>query len=64
MPCLVGGRSELAEGRVATAGVVEGLEVVEHGQLGLASGGEAAAGLLVEQFALQCREHALGQALS
>jgi hypothetical protein len=51
----------VAEAGVTSAGVVERLGVVEDGELGLASGGEPAAGLLVEQLALQRCEHALGQ---
>ncbi|MEJ7708207.1 MAG: hypothetical protein WKF82_13605 [Nocardioidaceae bacterium] len=35
--------------RSVVGGVVEGLEVVEHGELGLVPAGEPAAGLLVEQ---------------
>lgn len=42
--------------RGVPAGVVMCLEVVEDGELGLAACGEAAAGLLVEQLALQGRD--------
>src|SRR5688500_3100861 len=52
---------DLAEGRVPPARVVERLEVAEDGELRRASGGEASAGLLVEELALQRGEHALGQ---
>jgi hypothetical protein len=46
---------------VPPAWVVERLKVVEDGELGLASGLEPAARLLVEQLTLQRREQALGQ---
>ena len=48
---------------MASAGVVEGLEVVEDRQLRLVVAGEPSAGLLLEQLALQGREHALGEAV-
>jgi transcription regulator MmyB-like protein len=54
VPCFERRRGgDLAEGGVPPAEVVEALEVVEDGELGLASGGEASAGLLGEQLALQ-----------
>lgn len=43
------------------ARVVKGLEVVKDGELGLASGGDASGGLLIEKLALQRGEHTLGQ---
>ena len=54
-------RGEVAESRVPSTRVVERLQVVEDRELGLASSGEPAAGLPVEQLALQRGEHALGQ---
>jgi len=51
------GRREVAEGGVSALAVVEGLDVLEDGGLGLPSG---APGLTMEQLGLEGGEEALG----
>src|SRR5690606_6061122 len=56
MASLVVGRRDVAQRRVPPAGVVEALDKVEHGHLGLGLGPEP---LLIEELALECGEEAL-----